>query len=86
MSTGTTLNANQRTALRLLAERTDERSPDPGVLTSGSTFADNYNVWIHWRTAQALHRAGFVTYPHIDPDGTSIAITDAGRAAIEADR
>lgn len=72
----------QRDALRMLADRTDERSPDPGVMCSDSTFADEYNVWIHWRTARNLYQAGLITYPFIDPDCTSIAITEAGRAAL----
>lgn len=76
------LSKAHRDVLTWIADRTDERSPDPGVMTSSATFADSYNVFVHWRTAQALHRAGLVTYPFIDPDGTSIALTDAGWAAI----
>lgn len=76
------MNRLQRQALRLLAERTDERSPDPGVTSGSATFADNYNVWIHWRTATALEAAGLITFPCKDPDGWSIAITDKGREAL----
>lgn len=76
------LTAKQREALNLIAERTDEWSPDPGVMCSDATFADRWNVFVNWRTAQALHRAGLVTYPYIgsgyDGDNTSIALTEAG--------
>lgn len=76
----------QREALTLIADRTDERSTDPGVLCSDVTFADTYNAFVNWRTAQALHRAGLVTYPYIgsgwDGDNTSIALTAAGWAAL----
>lgn len=76
------LTAKQREALKLIADRTDERSPDPGVMCADSTFADQWNAFVNWRTAQALHRAGLVTYPYIgsgyDGDSTSIALTEAG--------
>jgi len=73
-----------RDVLQMIADRTDERMPDPGLMTSSATFADTYNVFVHWRTAQALHRAGLVTYPFIGaPDeGTSIALTEAGWAVV----
>lgn len=74
----------QRAVLQLIADRTDHMTPDPGVMTSSATFADTWNVFVHWRTAQALHRARLVTYPYIgsgyDGDATSIALTEAGRA------
>lgn len=76
------LTTKQREALSLIADRTDERSPDPGVMCSDATFADTYNAFVNWRTAQALHRAGLVTYPYIgcgfDGDNTSIALTESG--------
>ena len=75
-----------REALILIADRTDKRMPDPGVITSGATFADQWNAYIHWRTAQALHRRGLVTYPYVgsgyDGDATSVALTDAGWATL----
>ena len=75
-----------REALVLIANRTDEKSPDPGVMCSDATFADTYNAFINWRTARALHRKGLVTYPYIgsgfEGDNTSIAITPDGLRAI----
>lgn len=77
----------QREALTLIADRTDERSPDPGVMCSNATFADTYNAFVNWRTGRALHRTGLVTYPYIgcgfDGDNTSIALTAAGWAALD---
>jgi hypothetical protein len=75
-----------REALALIAERTNERNRDPGVMVSDATFSDNYNAFINWRTAQALHRRGLVTHPYIgsgyDGDNTSVALTPAGWAAL----
>lgn len=85
----TPLKPHHRDVLASLLARTDDRSPDPGMMTSGATFADSYNVWVNWRTAQLLHRRGLVTYPYIGSggdDGTSIALTEAGRAIAEAPR
>lgn len=75
-----------REALILISDRTTERMPDPGVMTSDATFADPWNAYVHWRTAQALHRRGLVSYPYVgsgyDGDATSIALTDAGWSAL----
>lgn len=78
----------QRAVMHQIADRTDHRSPDPGVTTSGPTFADSYNVFVHWRTADALYRRGLIEYPFKGgPDeGWSIALTDAGWAAIQRTR
>lgn len=80
------LTKSLRDSLILIADRTDERSPDPGVMCSDATFADTYNAFIHWRTAQALHRRGLVTYPYIgsgwEGDNTSIALTADGWLAL----
>lgn len=80
------LTRKQREVLRLLAERTDGRSPDPGVTSGSATFADNYNVFVYWRTARALAARGLIDYPFKGgPDeGWSIRLTDAGWK--EADR
>lgn len=74
----------QRKILTAIADRTDEQTPDPGVTTSSATFWDPYTVYVHWRTAQTMKRAGFVAFVYIGgpEEGTSIAITDAGRAVI----
>lgn len=70
----------------MLADRTLPDMADPGWLCSSATFADGFNVAIHWRTAQSLHRRGLVTYPHIgsgyDGDGTTVALTEAGWEAL----
>ncbi|UIU47027.1 hypothetical protein [Microcystis phage MinS1] len=77
------LTKSQREVLHLIAERArfNEQHGDVGVMCSGATFADSYNVFIHWRTCQALHRRGLVTYPYIGSgpdDATSVALTAAG--------
>lgn len=76
------LTKHQRAALVMLAERTTEATSDPGIMCSDATFADTWNVFINWRTAQSLHRLGLVTYPYIgsgyDGDNTSVALTEAG--------
>lgn len=81
-----TLSKAHREVLTWIADRTEERMPDPGWMTSSATFEDGYQVAVHWRTAQALHRRGLVTYPYIgsgyDGDATSIALTEAGWEAI----
>ena len=81
------MTPKMRQALVMIADRTDERSPDPGVMCSDETFADTYNAFVNWRTAQALNRAGLVTYPYIgcghDGDNTSIALTEAGWQALD---
>lgn len=80
------LSKAHRDVLTMIADRTIPEMPDPGWMTSDATFADGYNVAVHWRTAQALHRRGLVTYPYIgsgyDGDATSIALTEAGWTAI----
>lgn len=80
------LTKAHREVLTMLADRTLPDLPDPGWMTSSATFPDGYLVGIHWRTAQHLHRRGLVTYPYIgsgyEGDGTSIALTDAGWAAL----
>ena len=81
------LSETHRDILGLIADRAHfNEAGDPGVMTSDRTFADTYNVFIHWRTCQALHRRGLVVYPYIgsgwDGDNTSVALTEAGWAAI----
>lgn len=80
------LTKAHREVLRLIAERTDDQTSDPGVTIRSATFADTHNVYVHWRTAQALARRGLIVYPYRGgPDeGWSIALTAAGRR--EADR
>ena len=72
-----------REVLQMIADRAHFNTlGDVGVMTGDRTFADTYNVFIHWRTCQALHRRGLVTYPYIgsgwDGDNTSVALTEAG--------
>jgi hypothetical protein len=81
---GKRLDRYHRHVLQLLADRTEERNPDPGATTSSATFADTYNVWVHWRTADWLRKRGYITITSDNwPESSSIAVTDAGRAAIE---
>lgn len=80
------LTGKQSDVLMWLAERTDEKSLDPGVICSGASFADKWNVFVNFHTARALRRAGLVVHPYIgtgyDGDNTSIALTPAGWSAI----
>lgn len=77
------LSKAHREVLQMIADRAHfNEAGDPGVMTSDRTFADRFNVFIHWRTCQALHRRGLVVYPYIgsgyDGDHTSVALTVAG--------
>lgn len=81
------LSKAHRDVLHMIADRAHfNDAHDPGVMTSDRTFADRFNVFIHWRTCQTLHRRGLVVYPYIgsgwDGDNTSVALTLAGWEAI----
>lgn len=82
------LSKAHRELLTMIADRAHFNDQgDPGVMTSDRTFADRWNVFIHWRTCRALHGRGLVTYPYIgsgyDGDATSVALTAEGWAAID---
>lgn len=72
------LSTRQKAALQLLQERDVTK---PGVAsTSSETYADRFNVWVHWRTAYALKRRGLVELSNWDPEfGEDITLTALGR-------
>lgn len=81
------LSKAHREVLHMIADRAHfNDAHDPGVMTSDRTFADRFNVFIYWRTCQALHRRGLVVYPYKgsgwDGDNTSVALTLEGWAVI----
>jgi hypothetical protein len=61
------LTKKQREALELLREY-NATKPGTAVETNEATWADKYNVWVHWRTARRLEKRGFVTLENYDPE------------------
>lgn len=78
------MTRKQRTALALLAlSRQASPTTDDGLSVSCATFYDKEIdvAFIHWRTADALRREGFVEFGDWDPDwGTELRITEKGLA------
>lgn len=82
------LTKAHREVLTLIADRTggdlSDGLADPGWTISSATFADSYNVFVHWRTARALHARGLIGYPYKGgyEEGWSIALTAKGWAVL----
>ncbi len=75
------LTAKQKEVLAAMRER-NAVEPDGTVVMSTETFlTDRYNLWIHWRTAEALERRGLVKIVDDDrlpEEGAEVVLTEAG--------
>lgn len=75
------LSEGQKAILRELLRR-NVFEPDGTAITSTETMlSDRHNVWIHWRTAEALERRGLVEQ-HCDgrfyDEGCDVTLTNKG--------
>lgn len=83
------LTGPQRRALMMLVERERRlgqplQPGDAGVY--GATWVDRYTVGIHWKTADALKRRGFVSFDPYEcsfDEPCDLFLTDAGRRHID---